>query len=156
MFSGPAPRVRRHDSKRPEGGDVVNGYELVTSDDEKVGTIVGQTGDFVIVENGLLRRHRYVVPAELTSVEEERGVVRTTVVKEIIRQAPEADGNGAFDEGAVRSYYGLSAAEARSWTRPEETSAIDEDAETTFPDTRRSPDELGGGFEQERLVRGGL
>ena len=133
----------------------MNGYELVTSDEESVGRIVDVRDGFVIVENGLLRHHRHVVPAELTAVEEERGIVRTTVVKEIIRQAPEANEDGAFDEGAVRSYYGLTAAEARSWTNPE-PAEIGGDEDTQFPDTRRSPEELGGGFEQERLVRGGL
>ncbi len=130
----------------------MNGYELVTSDDEKIGKVVDEKDGFVIVENGVLRHHRHVVPAELTSVEEENGVVRTTVVKEIIRQAPEADENGSFDEDAVRSYYGLAAAEARSWS-PE---AAEAEGEEMFPDTRRSPEELGGGFEQERMVRGGL
>lgn len=114
----------------PREAIVVNGYELVTSDEEKVGRIVGVREGFVIVENGLVRHHRHVVPAELTAVEEERGVVRTTVVKEIIRNAPEATDDGSFDEAAVNDYYGLSAAEARSWTSAD--------------------------AEQERMVRGGL
>ena len=38
----------------------MNGYDFITAvDDKKWGTVVDQQGDYVIVEHGTLRKHRY-------------------------------------------------------------------------------------------------
>ena len=43
----------------------MEGYDVITSEQSKVGHVVGQSGDFAIVENGLIRHSRHVVPLVL-------------------------------------------------------------------------------------------
>ena len=39
----------------------MEGYDVVTHDDEKVGTVAG-SGDYLIVEHGLLRKTKHALP----------------------------------------------------------------------------------------------
>jgi hypothetical protein len=36
----------------------MEGYDVVTIDDKKMGTVVEEPGDFLIVEHGMLRKSR--------------------------------------------------------------------------------------------------
>ena len=40
----------------------MQGYEVITSDDHKVGHVVGKDGRLLIVERGTIRKSRYAVP----------------------------------------------------------------------------------------------
>ena len=39
----------------------MEGYEVITFDDEKVGTVAGESGDFLIVEHGLVLKSKRAV-----------------------------------------------------------------------------------------------
>jgi hypothetical protein len=86
----------------------MEGYEVVTPGDETVGKVVEQKGDYVIVEHGLLRKSRHVVPRSMIELDEATQKARTTVSKEVISDSPEVE-DGSFDEQAVAQYYGLGA-----------------------------------------------
>jgi len=130
----------------------MEGYDVITSDDSKVGHVVGEANGCAIVENGLIRHTRHVVPLEFLNLDEAGEIYRTSLSKQMIHDAPEADANGQFDAVEVATYYGLEHLEKPDST-PEFHAAGDE---TPFVDTRPDPNELAGGFEQERMVRGGL
>jgi hypothetical protein len=83
----------------------MNGYDVVTTEDEKVGTIVGEQGDYLIVEHGTLRKSKHALPRELAQVNEGEQQVRITVPKELFCDSPKL--NGELDEQAVAQYYGL-------------------------------------------------
>lgn len=83
----------------------MDGYEVVTYEDEKVGTVVGETGDYLIVEQGTLRKSKHAVPREFAKVDEDEKQVRLTVPKSIVSDSPEL--NGELDERAVAEHYGL-------------------------------------------------
>lgn len=83
----------------------MEGYDVVTIDDEKVGTIAGESGDYLIVEHGLIRKSKRALPRQFAHVDEGEEQVRITVGKEIFLDSPELDGE--LDEQAVREYYGL-------------------------------------------------
>ncbi len=83
----------------------MNGYEVVTSEDEKVGTVVGETGAYLIVEQGTLRKSKHAVPREFAKVDEGGQQVRITVPKNVFCDSPKL--NGEFDEQAVAEHYGL-------------------------------------------------
>jgi hypothetical protein len=87
----------------------VRGYDVITSDDAKVGEVVDVVGDNFIVEHGTLRKHRNALPKTFAQVDGDAGVVRTTLSKQIIEQSPEVDRDEALDERAVAAYYGLAA-----------------------------------------------
>lgn len=129
----------------------MQGYDVITSEGDKVGHVTGTSGIYAIVENGLIRHSRHVVPLEFLNPVEGEEICRTPLSKDMIHDAPEADGDGNFDEQQVVVYYGIEQAGVK---REGFDAAGDE---TPFVDTR--PDATvpgGGGFEQERMVRGGL
>ncbi len=83
----------------------MNGYQVVTYEDKKVGTVVGETGDFLIVEQGALRKSKHAVPREFAKVDESEQTVRLTVPKNLFCDSPKL--NGEFDERAVAEHYGI-------------------------------------------------
>jgi hypothetical protein len=80
-------------------------YDVVTIDDEKVGTVAGESGDFLIVEHGMIRKSKRALPRQFAHVDEGEQRVRITVGKRVFLDSPELDGD--LDEQAVRDYYGL-------------------------------------------------
>jgi len=88
----------------------MEGYEVITSEDQTVGHVVGESGDYLIVEQGTLRKHKRPLPRELAEIDDDAKVVRTTVSKEILDDAPEWGDEP--DERAAAQHYGLAAGEA--------------------------------------------
>ena|SRR5436309_11505661 len=84
----------------------MEGYDVITSDDEKVGHVVRVEGDLLIVENGLLRKKHHAIPMTFAHVDDAEHAVRVSVPKEIVEESPEMK-NGAVDSRAVAEHYGL-------------------------------------------------
>jgi len=84
----------------------MEGYDVITTDDEKVGTVAGESGDFLIVEHGMLRKSKRALPRQLAHVDPEGQQVRISVGEEVFLDSPELD-DGDFDERAISEYYGL-------------------------------------------------
>lgn len=88
----------------------MNGYDFITAvDDKKWGTVVDQQGDYVIVEHGTLRKHRYAVPMSSVDVDEGGKEVRTTLSGELISESPKVDDD--FNREDVDRHYGLTGTE---------------------------------------------
>lgn len=84
----------------------MEGYDLITAvDDKRWGTVVGEDGDFLIVEHGTLRKHRYAVPKASVETYPDEQEVRTTLSGELIGESPAVD--DGFDRDAVARHYGL-------------------------------------------------
>jgi hypothetical protein len=88
----------------------MEGFVVLTSDDEKVGHVVGEQGDNLIVEHGTIRKTRHPLPRAFAHVDEGERIVRTTISKEILQSAPRCDEHGV-DEQAVALHYGLAEAD---------------------------------------------
>ena len=43
----------------------MEGYDVVSNDDQKVGHVVDKQNGYLIVESGLVRKHRYAVPLDM-------------------------------------------------------------------------------------------
>jgi hypothetical protein len=84
----------------------MEGYDVVTVDDHKVGKVVGESGNFLIIEQGALLKSKHALPRELAHVDESEQKVRVTVPKEIVDDSPKVDDDG-FDERATAEHYGL-------------------------------------------------
>ncbi len=84
----------------------MEGFEVRTVEDEKVGHVVGTSGDFLIVEHGTLRKSKHALPREYADVDESKQIVLMTVSKDVFCDSPKID-NGSLDEQAVREHYGL-------------------------------------------------
>lgn len=84
----------------------MQGYKVETSDGKNAGHIAGVDGDVLIVERGLLLKHRRPLPRALTNVDDREGVVRATISRELLADAPKVDSD-TVDRQAVAAYYGL-------------------------------------------------
>ena len=83
----------------------MEGYDVVTIDDEKVGKVVDTHGDHLIVEQGAIRKSKHALPRTFAEVDDGEKVVRMTVTKDIFCDSPKI--NGEVDETAIATYYGL-------------------------------------------------
>ena len=83
----------------------MDGYDVVTVDDHKIGKVVGESGQFLIVEQGALLKSKHPLPREFAHVDDSEQQVRVTVPKEIVSDSPKIDDD--FDEQAAAEYYGL-------------------------------------------------
>jgi len=86
-----------------EGG-AMHGFDVRTFDDDKVGHVVGEEGDYLIVEHGLRKTH-HALPRTFADVDDSAQVVRTTLSKQLIYDSPKV--NGELDRQAVAEHYGL-------------------------------------------------
>jgi len=89
-------------------GRLMQGYTVVTSDDAKVGHVVGEVGDNLIVELGHVMKSRHPLPRPFAHADDDAQTVRTTVSKSILQDAPKVNADGSdLDELEVGRYYGL-------------------------------------------------
>ncbi len=82
----------------------MEGQDVVTADDHKLGTVVAERDGFVIVETGHVFKSRHAIPTEF--IHEHDGTLRATVAKEIVDDSPKVD-DDTFDANAVKLHYGL-------------------------------------------------
>jgi hypothetical protein len=116
----------------------VEGYDVITSDEHKLGHVVGTIGDNVVVEHGTLRKTKHLVPKTFVHVDDGEQVVRLTVSKQIVEDSPKLNGDEP-DEQAVAEHYGLAA----GYADPE-----------TLGDGELLPDDPAWSAEEEELRTG--
>jgi hypothetical protein len=93
----------------------VRGYEVVTSDDRVVGTVLDVRHGFLIVESGRLRKSRHPVPREFVHAVDKAAKAFVTVPRRILLDAPEADKRGNFNRAEAARHFGL----AESYLQPQ-------------------------------------
>jgi hypothetical protein len=114
----------------------MEGYEVVASDGHSVGKVVGERGDSIVLEHGLLRKHRRALPRTFVEVDEEAQVVRTTLSKQLIEDSPELGDD--VDEQQIAAYYGLAGGYEQPDTLGYGELAQDETAVSADLQTRRA------------------
>ncbi len=85
---------------------VMEGFEVVTSDDCKIGHVAEVRDRHVIIEHGLLKKTGHAVPETFVHTTDGEQVVRLSVSKEIVETSPKLD-NGSIDTQAVAEHFGL-------------------------------------------------
>ena len=83
-------------------------YDVVSSDDSKIGHAVGTKDGFLIVESGLIRKTKHAVPLDMTRTDADEKVVRLTVTKQMVEEGPAVEDDDT-DWRAVSDYYGRGA-----------------------------------------------
>ena len=116
----------------------MNGYEVIGSDDGKLGHVVEIDGDFLIAEEGTLRKKRHAIPTAFAHPDDGEQVVRLTVSKELVEDSPTFK-EGELDHKAAAAHYGL----AEGYEEPE-----------TKGDGELTPDDPASSAEQEGLRSG--
>ena len=82
----------------------MEGQTVVTSDDHKLGTVVAERDDCVIIETGHVFKAKHAIPRAF--LHESGGELRATVTKAIVADSPKVDLEN-WDSSAVRLHYGL-------------------------------------------------
>jgi hypothetical protein len=86
-----------------EVGDM-EGTDVVTYDEDKLGTVLEQRDDFVIIESGHVFKSKHAIPREF--IHEQNGVLVATVAKDVVMDSPKVNGD-ALDAHEIRRHYGL-------------------------------------------------
>jgi hypothetical protein len=85
----------------------MDGYEVITSDDQKLGQVVGVERGYLLVEHKhLLKERQHAIPLAFAHAVDADQVVRLSVSKGLIEDAPEVK-DGEFDRKTIAEHYGL-------------------------------------------------
>jgi hypothetical protein len=85
----------------------MTGYDVISvADDEQLGTVVREEGDYVVFEHGLLRKQHHAIPKTTVEVDPERRQVRTSLSKTLIGDSPRVEDDG-LDTEALARHYGM-------------------------------------------------
>ena len=128
----------------------MEGYDVVSSDDQKVGHVVETQNGYLIVESGMLRKTKHAIPLDMTRLDNEDEAVRLTVSKQMVEEGPTVDDG---DWQSVEDYYGRSAelegqAAADIPTSDQRRAELRDSLQS--PDTDVSPRKGAVGIHQDR------
>jgi hypothetical protein len=84
----------------------MEGQAVVTSDDQKLGTVIAERDECVIIETGHVFKAKHAVPRPF--LHEQDGVLRATVTKDVISASPKVDLEN-WDAQPVNLHYGIDA-----------------------------------------------
>jgi hypothetical protein len=84
----------------------MEGYDVIGSDDHKLGAVSAVDDDLLIVEGGLLRKSKHAIPLAFAHADESEQVVRLSVSKQVVDDSPPLE-NGDVDRQAVALHYAL-------------------------------------------------
>ena len=84
----------------------MTGYDVISvADDERIGTVVREEGDYVVLEHGLLRKRHHAIPMTIVEVDAERRQIRTRLSKALIEDSPPVE-DDILDTDALARHYG--------------------------------------------------
>ena len=84
----------------------MHNWDVVTSDGDKVGHVVGEHGDYLIVEQGTIRKAKHALPRTFAHPMPDAEQICISVPKNALQDSPKV--NGDFDEEAIARFWGLS------------------------------------------------
>jgi hypothetical protein len=96
--------LERREGDSDIGEVEVEDQTVVTSDDQKLGTVVAERDRCVVIETGHVFKTKHAIPREF--LHEVDGVLRATVTKDVVDDSPKVDLEN-WDCEAVRLHYGL-------------------------------------------------
>src|SRR3979409_848529 len=82
----------------------MEGQEVVTSDGQKLGSVVAELDDCVIVEMGHVFKTKHAIPCQF--LHEHDSELRATVTKHVVSDSPKVDLEH-WDAQAIRLHYGV-------------------------------------------------
>ena len=133
----------------------MQGYSVVSADDDNLGEVVGTVGQSLIVERGTLFKSRHALPQSFTQIDDEARVVRTTLSKELIQGSPRVSGDAVdLDEQEVARYYGLAEGVAEPGT--EGYGALNEDDPSRTADQEGAQSGIEPAEAERARIREGL
>ena len=83
----------------------MQGYDVVTSDDRKIGHIVEEREGCVIVEHGHMFKSKHAIPKDFVSVDDGAQLVHAMVTKDVFEDGPKVSDDWSCD--STLRHYGL-------------------------------------------------
>jgi hypothetical protein len=80
--------------------------QVVTSDQQRLGSVVAERDDCVIVEMGHVFKSKHAIPRQF--LHEHDGLLNATVTKDLVADSPKVDLEH-WDPRAIRLHYGVEA-----------------------------------------------
>jgi hypothetical protein len=133
----------------------MEGFDVVTSDDCKIGHVVGVQDGHLIVEHGVFKKTCHAVPETFAHEDEGEKTVRLTVSKEIVETSPKVR-NGSIDTQAVAEHFGLAAGTPAPETEGHGELLPDDPAISADQDAFRAGRDEPADNEQAEIRGGGL
>jgi hypothetical protein len=115
----------------------MEGFDVVTSDDCKIGHVETVRDGHLIIEHGLLKKTKHAVPETFAYPDHGEETVRLSVSKEIVESSPKLD-NGSIDTQAVAEHFGLAEGTAAPDTEGYGEMLPDDPARTADQDLMRA------------------
>lgn len=115
----------------------MEGFEVVTSDDCKLGHVVAVQDGHLVIEHGLLKKTKHAVPETFAYPDAGEKTVRLSVSKEIVESSPKLE-NGSIDTQAVAEHFGLAQGTAAPDTEGYGETLPDDPARTADQDLMRA------------------
>jgi hypothetical protein len=84
----------------------MEGYDVITSDEFRLGHVTRVEDDHLIVEEHDRHKRQFAIPLAFAGTDDAERVVTLTVSKELVEAGPRVQ-DGRFDRQAVAEYYGL-------------------------------------------------
>jgi hypothetical protein len=88
----------------------MHGYDVVTTDDHKIGTVVDERDDCLIVEHGHVFKAKHAIPKVFVHVDEDANVIRATITKDVFSDSPKVTDD--WNCNTILEHYGLVGATA--------------------------------------------
>jgi hypothetical protein len=88
----------------------MQGWQVVTSQDEKLGHVVAELDDYLIVEGGHFKKSRHPIPKAFAHAREGEQEVCVSLPKDMVHESPKVNGVDEFDREAAAQHYGLAEA----------------------------------------------
>ncbi len=85
----------------------MEGWQVITAQDEKLGHVVAISDDYLIVESGLLKKSRHPIPRTFVQLRESEEEVCGGLPKDMVGESPKVGAYGEFDREAAARHYGL-------------------------------------------------
>jgi hypothetical protein len=132
----------------------MEGFEVVTSDDCKIGHVTAVKDGHVIIEHGLLKKTKHAVPETFAYSDEAEQTVRLTVSKEIVESSPKIEDDWV-DKPAVAEHFGLAEGTTAPDTEGYGETLPDDPARTADQDLLRAGEEPAD-QQRAKIREGGL
>lgn len=84
----------------------MQGYDVVTSDDHKIGHVVEERDECVIVEHGHVFKSRQGIPKTFAHADDATKTVRATITRDVFTGSPKSN-TESWDCNEVLKYYGV-------------------------------------------------
>ena len=104
----------------------MHGRDVVTSDDQKIGRVVDEKHDCLIVEHGHVFKARHAIPKTFATAVDGEDVVRATITKDVFTGSPKVTDEN-WDCAETLRYYGVTG-EFEVDPDPEEPGKIADDS----------------------------